>query len=405
MEGKERIDVSSLSEQEFGVSEVKTIEQSELQSFLMNDPIPNDGEQEPEKVKNKEVDTPPTTQTKDKPKKQPEPTGDEVDEYLLDEEDEDEDTPPAKQEDKPKAEKKPKEEEDEPIFTTLARDLKKAGIFTDDEEDEGEITDAKSFKDKFIREMYKGANSIVSQLLSQHGPEYQDAFEDAFEAIIVKGVKPSTYFLAQERIEDLKSIDLTKEINQEQIMRNYFKTNYPQYSDEKISARIQRFKDMGTLEEEATDAHELMLKSEEARDQEEQMFAEEQAAIRAQNKHNYRTAMQGLINDKLKNKNFDGIPLSPSIATKVYNDLTVEAWRVGDMKITEFDKKIMDLNRPENFEKKFKLALLLNDDLDLSHVKREAIKTEKEELFEGLERKKAKKQIPTAPQMKSFFPQ
>src|SRR5690348_11728624 len=72
-------------------------------------------------------------------------------------------------------------------FQALSKDLFKLGVFSKDEdESEDGITTAEQFLDRFTYEKKKGANEIVSNFIGQFGEDYQEAFE----AIYVKGVDP-----------------------------------------------------------------------------------------------------------------------------------------------------------------------------------------------------------------------
>ena len=76
------------------------------------------------------------------------------------------------------------------------------------------------------------------------------------------------------------------------------------------------------------------------------------------------------MSDKLKEKEFDGIPLTDQIAREGFNFLTQEKYKLptGET-LTEFDKFILELKRPENHTLKVKLALLAMKKLDLSNIK------------------------------------
>lgn len=369
------------------IKDVKSIDESELQSYLMGDPVvgnddPSD-ELEPVVEEDAEEGEIPSVRSKKPSTKKVDPGEDDVEEYL--------------EERQPKKEAKPPvvaDEDEENIFATLNRDLYKAGIFSEEEE----VADAAAFKDKFIKEINRGANNVLSSYLSQHGPEYQDAFD----AIFVNGVPPETYFRQVEVIDDLEGMDLKSVDNQERLLRSYYKQEG--YSSERINKKLENLKDSGFMEDEAEGAHEIMVNKERKRLEEEIKIAEQESKRREYNKQNYRASINKLLGDKLKAKTFDGIPVDQRTAGKIYYNLTADAYVLPDGRhITEFDKMVMELDKPENFEKKLKLAFLLEKGLDLSDIKKEAIKHETEETFEGLQRKKKKKEIPSSSQMRSFF--
>ena len=75
-------------------------------------------------------------------------------------------------------------------FTALANDLYKLGVFTNDEdEDQQPISTAEEFLERFNEEKKKGAIETVNNFIGQFGEDYQEAFE----AIFVKGVNPKEY--------------------------------------------------------------------------------------------------------------------------------------------------------------------------------------------------------------------
>jgi hypothetical protein len=390
----ETINIGSLRD-DFRVKDIQEINENELQSFLTGEPAPEVEEDDIDDITRvnpkKKVEEPEDEEDDSIPsvrkekKKAKEPSEEDVDDFLTEEE---------KVASKKKS-KKAEEDNEESVFTTITRDLVKHGIFSEEEED---INDAEGFKNRFVKEMHKGANSILDQFLSQHGPEYREAFESIF----VNGVNPETYFRHVERIDNLQELDLKSVDNQERILRNFYKSKG--FSVEKVDKKIEGLKNLGDLEDEAAAVHEILLKEETESLEEERERAQIEAQRREQNKQNYRSSIQRILSDKIKAKSFDGIPVDPATANKVYSSLTQDAYRLPDGRlITEFDKAIIELDKPENFEKKLKLALLLNNNLDLSKIKSAVIKNENNEIFEGLQRKRAKKEIPGSDSFKSFF--
>lgn len=382
-----------VSESDFdNMGNIKTISEGELDDFLMGNIADEQSEAQPIKEEKEPVEE----RKKTLPKKNI--TSEELDDYMSndeEEENEEEETPKKKAPQK----ETPKEEspEDENIYATLARDLVKANIFSEDEEDE-EVNDAADFKDKFIREMNKGANNILEQFLSQRGPEARAAID----AIVVKGVDPRTYLSQYERIRDVESMDIKDPEVQETIMKQYYKSQG--LDNDKINNRIQKLKDYGDLEEDSERIHGLMVKEEKRILAEEEAAAEEESIRISELKRNYQLSLQKILTEKVKAKSFNGLPVNHETANKIFQHLTVDAYRLPNGQvITEFENKIMNLNRPENFEKKVLLAMLLDNDFDMSSIKNSAIKETNNETFEGLERRKRKKEIPTYKETKSFF--
>lgn len=394
----ETVNINTVGD-DLDLGNIKTIDESDLQSFLMGDPVPELDESEGteiRKVREKGVEDPDEIPSvrKDKSKEKVPPVSrDEVNDYL--ENDEIPDARTNKEKAKPQDSQSQDDSEEENIFTTLNRDLVKAGIFSDDED---EVGDADSFKNKFVREIQRGANNVVNQFLSQHGPEYREAFD----AIFVKGMSPEAYFRQIDVIDNLESLDLKSVDNQERLVKSYYQSQ--RYSSEKINKKIENLKDSGFLEDEAEAVYEVMLEQEKERLENDVKAAQEDSRRREINRQNYKATIGRLLDDKVRSKSFDGIPVDPKIAGKIYHNLTVDAYELPDGRlITEFDKMIMELDRPDNFERKLKLAFLLEKGLDLSDIKKEAIKSETNDTFAGLQRKKKKKDIPSSDQLRSFF--
>jgi hypothetical protein len=110
----------------------------------------------------------------------------------------------------------PKEEDEVSPFTTLSKELFKLGVFTKDEdENEPNISTPEEFRDQFIAEKQKGAIEVVNNFIGQFGEDYQQAFE----AIYVKGVNPKDYFSVYNTITNFASLDLSKEENQVAVLR------------------------------------------------------------------------------------------------------------------------------------------------------------------------------------------
>ena len=108
------------------------------------------------------------------------------------------------------------------------------------------------------------------------------------------------------------------------------------------------------------------------------------------------------MGEKLKAQEIDGIPLTQKDSEEVLNYLTEKKYKLASGELlSEFDKDILELNRPENHELKIKLGLLLRKKLDLTSVKKTTISKKSDALF-TLSTKNAK-QNPKEKEIKSFF--
>lgn len=327
------------------------------------------------------------TEEKEKPApkpKQEKPKEEEIDleSAILDSEvDEDGDVVPAsKQKQKPEQNQTTDDDSDD-TFNKLSKNLFDLGIFSKlDEDDDLTINTPEEFKERWVKELTVQSNSqIYNFLIDKHGEEGVELFNSIF----VNGVDPKDYLSKYTELQSLKDLDLTEESTQEQVYKTYYKRLG--FADDKIAKKIQKLKDYGELEEEAAEAHEKLLELDEkelsVKRAEKQ--AEEQA--KAQFKAHYAQTVNQILSEKLKQREFDGIPLTDKIARETYENLVVEKYKLptGE-KLTEFDKKILELRKPENYEMKVKLWLLLQNNLDLSKVRTKAVSDKTEKLFSNM---------------------
>lgn len=323
-----------------------------------------------------------------------------------DEEEEEEEDNKSKEEPK-KAESKskkdePKKDEDEDeeegedskanIFNSLAKDLFKFGVFTkDDGEDEVEINTPEDFLERFNYEKKKGAIETIENFISQFGEDYQNAFN----AIFVKGVDPKEYFNLFETVKDISSLDLSSEANQVFVVKKALKDQG--FDDEDIDSEIERLKNYGDLEDVAKKHHKVLVKRESARLAELEVKKERELQQKALIKQEYIKNVQSILEQKLKNKEFDGIPITPKLATELQDFLLVDKYRTPNGEtLTEFDKYILELKRPENHEKKVKVALLikiLENDPSLSSIQKLGVTKKSDKLFSEVTRAVSKSSV------------
>lgn len=286
-------------------------------------------------------------------------------------------------------------------YSTLAKDFLRLGVFSPNSDDETEenisVNTPEEFLERSRSEQKKGAVSILENFLSQFGDDYRKAFD----AIFVNGVDPKEYLTTFSRIESVKDLDLTDEGNQKRVLKEYYKGL--KWDDNKIDARLEKLKDYGDLEEEAKSYHEVILNKE--RENEENLIKKknQETELKKENETKTVQSYQRILQEKLKLKEIDGIPLSDKDAQEILGYMANKPYKLesGEL-LSEFDKDIMELNRPENHEQKIKLALLLKKKLDLSAIKKTAVSKKTDELF-TLSTKNAKKADVTTKATTSFF--
>lgn len=288
---------------------------------------------------------------------------------------------------KPVEPAKPTEpQEDFSEFTEIAKELVKMGIFKERDEDAATpIKTGEALRDRFLKETQERANNeIYNFILSKHGDEGLEAFD----AIFVKGVNPKDYLSRFVELQTFEDLDLTKEDNQKMVFREAQRRQG--LPEDKIERRLQKVLDYGDLEEESKDLHEVILKQD--RDDMNLKIAEAQEAeaTKRGQRQEYLNNMNVIIGQKLKDRDFDGIPVTDKVARETYDYLTTEKWVMptGE-KLTDFDKDILELRDPKNHEFRVKLALLLKSKLDLTKVKTKAITTDSNRVFDSLVRRDA----------------
>jgi len=274
-------------------------------------------------------------------------------------------------------------DDDEPQgtqFTALANDLYKLGVFTsDDDEDPQPISTAEEFLERFNEEKKKGAIETVNNFIGQFGEDYQEAFE----AIFVKGVNPKEYFGTYNEIVSFAEMDLSDEGNQTKIIKQALADQG--FDPEDIETEVERLKNYGDLETVATKHHKVLVKKEAAKLQQMEAKAEQELQQKAAIRNQYINNVQTILQEKVKAKEFDGIPINPKLASELQDFLLVDKWKTPSGEtLTDFDRAILDMKRPENHAMKVKLGLLmkmLEKDPTLSTIQKTGVTKKSNQLF------------------------
>jgi hypothetical protein len=304
-----------------------------------------------------------------------------ISDFLSDSDDEEEeDSAPAKP---AKATEAAADEDDEPQgtqFTALANDLYKLGVFTNDEDEDPEpISTAEEFLERFNEEKKKGASEMVQNFIAQFGEDYQEAFE----AIFVKGVNPKEYFGTYNEIVSFAEMDLSDEMNQTRVIKQALADQG--FDPEDIETEVERLKNYGDLETVANKHHKVLVKKEAAKLQQMEAKSQQELQQKAAIRQQYVNNVQTILQDKVKAKEFDGIPINPKLATELQDFLLVDKWKTPSGEtLTDFDRAILDMKRPENHAMKVKLGLLmkmLEKDPTLSTIQKTGVTKKSNELF------------------------
>jgi len=295
-------------------------------------------------------------------------------------------------------------EEETSRFGALANDLFKLGVFSkDDDEEDVQISTPEEFLERFTAEKKKGAIEIVQNFIGQFGEDYQDAFD----AIFVKGVNPKEYFSVYNNIDNFSELDLSKEENQVAVLRQELTDQG--FDSEDIDTEIERLKNYGDLETVSQKHHKVLVKKEAAKLQQLEQQREQQLQKQTAIRNQYINNVQTILQEKVKTKEFDGIPLNPKIANELQDYLLAEKYQTpSGEKLTEFDRQILELKRPENHALKVKVGLLmklLETDPTLSTIQKRGVTSKSNELFSEVARQttKAAKSISSKGKPTSWF--
>ena len=292
------------------------------------------------------------------------------------------------------------EEEGANQFTALSRDLFKLGVFSKDEEEEEDavIETPEAFLEKFQAEKKKGAIEIVNNFIGQFGEDYQQAFD----AIFVKGVDPKDYFSTYNQIQSFTEMDLSQENNQVAVIRQALTDQG--FEKEDVDTEVERLKNYGDLENVATKHHKVLVKKEAVKLQ--QMEQQKEAQLQQQQaiKQQYYQNVNQVLQDKVKAKEFDGIPINPKLAGELQDFLVTDKYKTNSGEtLTDFDKTILELKRPENHATKVKLALIMKimeKDPTLSTIQKTGITKKSNELFGEVARQAQKSSVKSKPSTK-----
>lgn len=286
-------------------------------------------------------------------------------------------------------------------FTALSNDLFKLGVFSkgDEEEEEAAIDTPEAFLERFQSEKKKGAIEIVDNFIGQFGEDYQKAFD----AIYVKGVDPKEYFSAFNQIQSFSEMDLAQESNQIAVIKQALTDQG--FEPEDVTTEVERLKNYGDLESVATKHHKVLIKKEGQKLQQMEQQRETQLQQQQAIKQQYYQNVNNVLQEKIKAKEFDGIPINPKLAGELQDFLVTDKYKTNSGEtLTDFDRTILELKRPENHATKVKLALLMKimeKDPTLSTIQKTGITKKSNELFGEVARQAQKSSVKSKPITKS----
>jgi hypothetical protein len=286
-------------------------------------------------------------------------------------------------------------------FSALSNDLFKLGVFSKDEDEEEDVAidTPEAFLERFQAEKKKGAIEIVDNFIGQFGDDYQKAFD----AIFVKGVDPKDYFGTFNQIQSFAEMDLTQENNQISVLKQALADQG--FEKEDIDTEVERIKNYGDLESVATKHHKVLIKKEAAKLQQIEQQRETQLQQQQAIKQQYYQNVNSVLQEKIKAKEFDGIPINPKLAGELQDFLVTDKYKTNSGEtLTDFDRTILELKRPENHATKVKLALIMKimeKDPTLSTIQKTGITKKSNELFGEVARQAQKSSVKSKPSTKS----
>ena len=264
-------------------------------------------------------------------------------------------------------------------YNALAKDLIKLGVFEENEDNEDPNT-PEEFLERFEQEANKKAQKSLSAYLGRFG---QDRVQ-LFDAIFNKNVDPKEYLQAYSDVQKLSDLDLSKEKNQEKVVRKSLANQG--FDAEDIDSEVDRLKEYGDLEDTSKKFHKALVKFENKELQKAEQKAEEELYAKQQREQQRILNINSTIEQGLKDREIEGLSITPKIAQEVNQFLTVPAYQMNDEKYTEFDKFMMEAK--QNVPLQVKLALLYRKGFDLSKVNLKKKSKKSDELFESLSRQK-----------------
>jgi hypothetical protein len=359
-----------------GIVSINELKPSEVDNFLGADPdtVIELGSEEAKKSPETQKSVPEKKVSKESTKEE-----ENIEETILGED---------KEDNKEKVENKEGGKIDDNIFSSLGKELLDLGVFSLNEGEEAlDLKDGQQLLDRFRSEIQKGSVAWLDNFLSDYGDDYKDAFN----AIYINGVHPQEYFQQQAVIESLENLDLSIASNQKQVLRAYYKSI--EWSEQEIDEELQSLEDEGNLEKQSTRMHKVLLKQEQQQAVLKQQQRQQEIAAQTRITQQTQAAVQKILTDKLKTKEFDGIPVDEKFARETSDFLLQPRYKLGNGEVlTQFEKDLLDLRRPEFYEKKVKVGMLLQmleKDPTLSKIQKKAISEKSGELFQSLTRQQS----------------
>jgi hypothetical protein len=266
-------------------------------------------------------------------------------------------------------------------FEIFAKGLKQAGMLDVENPDEIEWN-----QDSFLAAMEETINNKAWSQLEELALEtYGEAGVKLVEDIFINKVPVSEYLQMFNNEQVVENVDLSNEENQERVFRAYLaKTGL---DDDEIQDQLNYARDNDRLEAYAEKYHGKLL--EKMQQERSALAAQSEARVQEmQRREQEREEIYAsTLNEAIKTGEIEGYPINDKAANDLFSFVLDKPHQLPNgQRITDFEYKLAQMR--QNDPKKFlAVARLVQNDLDLTPVRKKAVSEETNSLFNGLKTK------------------
>lgn len=266
-------------------------------------------------------------------------------------------------------------------FEIFAKGLTQAGMLDVENPDEIEWN-----QESFLAAMEETINNKAWSQLEELALEtYGEAGVKLVEDIFINKVPVAEYLQMFNNEQVVENVDLSSEENQERIFRVYLsKTGM---DDDEIEDQLNYARDNDRLGAYAEKYHGKLL--EKMQQERASLAAESEARIQEmQRREQEREEIYAsTLNEAIKSGEIEGYPINDKSANDLFSFVLDKPHQLPNgQRITDFEYKLAQMR--QNDPKKFlAVARLVQNDLDLTPVKKKAVSEETNNLFNGLKTK------------------
>ena len=276
------------------------------------------------------------------------------------------------------------EADDINYFEVFGKGLVKAGLLDAEDVENQEWTE-QSFLDKMSETIEKRAWDTLEELATE---TYGEAGVKLVEDIFINKVPIQQYLQMFNNEQIVENVDLNNEVNQERVVRLYLaKTGM---DEDEIEDQLTFAKDNDRLGSYAKKYHGKLV---ERMQQERASLAQDNAqrVQEVQQKEQQRQQQYAsVLEESNKKGEIEGYPINESTASDLF-DFVLSKPHVlpNGQRITDFEFKLATM-RQEDPSKFLAIARLVQNDLDLTPMKRKGVSEETNSLFNDLKNKTKK---------------